>query len=294
MATPLAIPQVRRETRGLARDRQRRRKQPILTFDDDLHPHKGSVYACTRWFEKKAVVTPAIEWPNVSHALWRNGLRERRNITNGIKGGRAGAEYTVEWLRDLDGTLDSVRRTRTEAAKRIPRMWRAMSKHWGVLLPERFEETLYSYLMTCNAHVLHALHGLQRKDSQNLFPLGSLWNEMMHAKQGSWADIYQYLFQSGERFFIARLSRTGTRHLERDIYAPESIVLKEWNWLLAPQRHPFGAPSLVSKFAIPQIEYSLIGSDETIEYGEISIRRILDDQWQEVSSLESILPPMKK
>ncbi|MBA7698789.1 hypothetical protein ES703_107471 [subsurface metagenome] len=157
-----------------------------------------------------------------------------------------------------------------------------MKPYWSSHLDTVFENSLYSYLIICNAHILLALSQLQRTDKEIIFPRGVEWIHMKARENGSLSGIFRELFQKPEPFFIATVSRIGEQYVDYDVYGPESAVRWAWKWSVDPEH--LGWPSLYAEFVVPQIEFALLStsSSRTIQYGELKLRRVLNDKWEEL------------
>lgn len=263
------------------------RRALTMTFVDDLHPDPLAIHACASAFRSRRV-TPVVRWPEVNDLLLASALKERAEIVSGMKARSREYHHAVEprfsilWLQQVDAAIGFAQRVRAHAATRIPKMWSGIKPYFSSHLDRAFQNSLYSYLTICNAHILLALSQLQRTDKEIIFPRGVEWIHMKARENGSLSGIFRDLFQKPEPFFTATVSRIGEQYVDYDVYGPESAVRWAWKWSVDPEH--LGWPSLYAEFVVPQIEFALLSasSNKTIQYGELKLRRVLNDKWEEL------------
>ncbi len=255
--------------------------RPVLGFADDLTPDLPDIRGLVQVYRKRRVIIPRILWPHANEVLWRNALKQRQWLLEGVRFGTTGGRSAELRNRDFEWVNHFIRdawKIRTRAASRIPKMWRGMAPSWGWSLASSFDDALASFLVFCNTNILLALARAEKWKARPLFPPARRWAETVTSKNLSLSPVYQEVFSSLGPFYQVAVSKLGNWRPDPDryVYVPkaEAMLMLE---TLGKHRIDY----VSSRYMVPSVEYSLIGEGTIVEYGFGEWRRILDDHGQD-------------
>lgn len=258
-------------------DDQKGKSRPVIGFSGDIIPDLPDIRNLSRMYDRGQLMIPRILWPSANNELWGNVLKQRQQILENIRTGVVEPKLGKVYFNWICAFLGDAWKIRTEAAARIPKMWRGMALYWKNFRRNSFENALNNYLILCNTNILLMLARVEKSKSKALFSPARKWVHMAEAKNHTLSDVLKEVFNHPSPFYQVEIYKLGNwcPYREKYVYVPKPDAIKMGRTINQIDH-------ISSSYIVPGVEYSLIGEQIIVEYGLGKWKKILDDYGYEI------------